>query len=98
MSNRYTTEEKVRAFDALWRDCGSGTPRLVKWQPLRPRVIDDFSYSQERVPVYEFTIAFVGHVDSFKDVLHALAIKKAPAGEDRGQGGQETTTKNEPSV
>lgn len=25
-------------------------------------------------------------------------VKKAPAGEDRGQGGQETTTKNEPSV
>jgi len=24
--------------------------------------------------------------------------KEAPAGEDRGQGGQETTTKNEPSV
>lgn len=27
-----------------------------------------------------------------------LTIKKAPASEDRGQGGQETTTKNEPSV
>ena len=27
-----------------------------------------------------------------------MGIKKAPADEDRGQGGQETTTKNEPSV
>lgn len=32
------------------------------------------------------------------DLATFLAIKKAPAGEDRGQGGQETTTKNEPSV
>lgn len=40
----------------------------------------------------------ISDADPYIELYDEFAIKKAPAGEDRGQGGQETTTKNEPSV
>lgn len=71
----YTMEQKAAAFDELWRTCGNGRGVLDRW---KERVVtwDTTSSTHERYPVYQFTIMYSGHADTFKDVLHHLATKK----------------------
>lgn len=75
MNNRYTTEEKAQAFDALWDACGGGTGMLLDWATREvSRAAHEVTLI--RVPRYRYEIIAEGEMTQFYDVLHHLATRK----------------------
>lgn len=66
----YTGEQKARAFDLLWTNCGGGVGHFYDYVS-RP----DGLTSLRRVPRYVFEIVAEGEMAKFKDVLHYLATR-----------------------
>lgn len=75
---QYTIEEKAAAFDMLWETLGSGEPIFLHYIAKYKK--DQNSIEREMIPVFEFSIRFVGDCYSFKDVLHSnlIAAKQRP--------------------
>lgn len=72
----FTLEEKARAFDILWENCGNGHAVFDRWKYGDTTPVNSNEACIERIPVYHFTIAYVGDVDYFRDVLYALTKEK----------------------
>ena len=66
----YSLEEKARAFDALWEQCGKGRGVLVDYKYLPTDRKDTF----RRVPRYSFEVVALGQSHCLCDVLHQLAL------------------------
>lgn len=73
----YTLEQKAKAFDLLWNNCGNIRAEFQKYSShfdssyeLNPRNTAII----RRIPQYTFTLWYSGNVSTFRDVLHNSII------------------------